>query len=347
MKTAIVILNWNGAALLHKFLPSVVEYSAEPDVSIIVADNSSTDGSLRLLEEEFPQVKVIPLKENYGFAQGYNLALKQVEADYYVLLNSDVEVSKNWLTPLTAFLSAHPEVSAVQPKILKYQEKEGEETISPPTFEYAGASGGFLDKYGYPYCRGRIFNEIEPDQGQYDDPIEVDWASGACLVVRARDYEEIGGLDARFFAHHEEIDLCWRLRLKGKHIFCLPESHVWHVGGASLPQGNPRKTYLNFRNNLVMIYKNISQERLDSVLRMRLWLDLLAAFSSLIAGHFADAKAIIKARQDFKNLQEQLYQDRNMLQDSRQLPSSAELRNLSIVWQYYVLRRRKWSSLVA
>ncbi len=344
MTAAVVILNWNGEALLRQFLPSVLKYTDPLVGSVYVADNASTDGSLRLLEESFPQVRVVPLAENYGFAEGYNRALAQIEADYFVLLNSDVEVADIWLTPLLAFLSAHPDVSAVQPKILKYSNPSPAET-APYSFEYAGAAGGFLDKYGYPFCRGRLFSTIEEDEGQYDEPMEVQWASGACLVVRADDYRLAGGLDGRFFAHHEEIDLCWRLRVMGKKIYCLPESKVFHVGGASLPQGSPRKTYLNYRNNLTLIYKNMPRQRVGKVLRMRCLLDNIAALKELLTGHLSEAQSIRKARKDFNNWKEQFKHERDMLQQSRQLSPKSDTTPLCLLWQYFVRNRKKWSAL--
>ncbi len=342
MKTAVVILNWNGEAVLRRFLPSVVAHSAGSDVSVIVADNASTDGSLRLLEEKFPSVRVIRLSENYGFAEGYNRALEQVDADCFVLLNSDVEVSRGWLAPLTAFLEKHPDVAAVQPKILKYDLAGKGKTNN---FEYAGASGGFIDKFGYPYCRGRLYGSVETDCGQYDEPMEIDWATGACMAVRAEDYLAAGGLDGNFFAHQEEIDLCWRLRIAGKRIFCLPQSKVWHVGGATLPQGNPRKTYLNFRNNLTMIYKNMPGERVGKVLFARRVLDNIKALQTFLTGHFAEAKAIRRARNDFKRLRKQYQNEREMIQNNRQLPAANDTRHISLIWQYFVRRRRTWNLL--
>ncbi len=331
---------------MRKFLPSVVRFSASEDVSVIVADNGSTDGSVAMLEKEFPSVRVIRLDENYGFAEGYNRALARVRADYYVLLNSDVEVSEGWLYPLTDFLSRNPEAAAVQPKILKYRPGCGKDG-GREFFEYAGAAGGYIDKYGYPYCRGRILSRLEEDAGQYDRTAEVDWASGACLVIRASDYEKAGGLDPGFFAHHEEIDLCWRLRIAGKRIYCLPESKVWHVGGATLPQGNPRKTYLNYRNNLTMIYKNAPEGRVAGILRVRRLLDCVSALRSLLSGRFREAGAVFRARRDFRSLKKQYKQQRDMIQKNRQLPGTSDTRNISVLWQYFVRGRRKWSELPA
>ena len=244
MKTAIVILNWNGRKMLEQYLPSVLEYSCD-EATVVVADNASTDDSLTFLNARYPQIQTIVLDQNYGFAEGYNRALKQVEAEYYVLLNSDVEVTPHWLSPLIAYMDSHAEVAACQPKLLSYVNKE--------KFEYAGASGGYLDRYGYPFCRGRLFDAVETDRGQYDDTAEVLWATGACLFIRSEDYWRVGGLDGRFFAHCEEIDLCWRLNIVGRKVICMPESKVYHLGGGTLPKGNPMKTFLNFRNNLTML----------------------------------------------------------------------------------------------
>ena len=226
MKVSIVILNWNGRAMLQRYLPSVVRYSQD-EAEVIVADNASTDDSLQWLANEFPQVRTIVLDQNYGFAGGYNKALKQVESEYYILLNNDVEVTHHWLTELIEEMDAREMVAACQPKLLSVNNKDA--------FEYAGAAGGFLDKYGYPYCRGRIFDKVEEDDGQYDTNSEIFWATGACLMIRSKDYWSVGGFDERFFAHNEEIDLCWRLQLKGRKIYCFPTSYVFHEGGGTLP----------------------------------------------------------------------------------------------------------------
>ena len=283
MKVSVVILNWNGSDMLRTFLPSVLAYSDEAE--ICVADNGSTDDSVEMLSREFPSVRLILLEQNYGFAEGYNKALQQVDAEYVVLLNSDVEVSEHWLQPLVTYLDAHPEVAACQPKIRSRRQKE--------YFEYAGASGGFMDAWGYPFCRGRIMQVVEEDRGQYDEVTPVFWATGAALFIRRRDYEQAGGLDGRFFAHMEEIDLCWRLRSRGRNIVCIPQSVVYHVGGATLKKENPRKTYLNFRNNLLMLYKNLPQPELDRVMRMRAFLDCVAAVSFLLQGSWANALSLI------------------------------------------------------
>lgn len=290
---AIVILNWNGVDLMRRFLPSVVTNSSDR-AEVIVADNGSTDDSCEMLGREFPTVRLIRLPENYGFAEGYNRALAQVDAPYFLLLNSDVEVPAGWLEPLLDYMEAHPEVAACQPKMLSYAERD--------RFEYAGAAGGYLDRYGYPFCRGRVFDTVERDEGQYDDVAPVLWASGAALMVRRQDWVSAGGLDGRFFAHMEEIDFCWRLRSRGRSIVCVPASRVYHVGGASLAQGNPRKTFLNFRNNLLMLYKNLPVRELRPVLRVRRWLDYVAAAKFLLTGDAANARAVFRARREFKRL---------------------------------------------
>ena len=336
-KVAIVILNWNGQKMLAKYLPNVVEYSRQ-DAEIWVADNCSSDQSMHLLETQFPQVKTIVLEQNFGFAEGYNRALKQIEAEYYVLLNSDVEVAHHWLTPLIEFMDSHPLVAACQPKLLAEYDKD--------SFEYAGACGGFLDKYGYPFCRGRIFDTVERDNGQYDYQQEVLWATGACMMIRSKDYWEAGGLDGRFFAHNEEIDLCWRLRLMGRKIYCIPESEVYHVGGGTLPKSNPMKTYLNFRNNLTMLYKNLSDKDLNHVMRMRWFLDYLAAWEMLILKHnWGDFRAIYKARKAFKAWKKDFDEDRRRIQEHRVSEHVKQVFDCSILWQYYVKGKKLFSSL--
>ena len=336
-KVAIVILNWNGQKMLAKYLPNVIEYSRQ-DAEIWVADNSSSDGSMHLLETQFPQVKTIVLEQNFGFAEGYNRALKQIDAEYYVLLNSDVEVSHHWLTPLIEFMDSHQQVAACQPKLLAEYDKD--------SFEYAGACGGFLDKYGYPFCRGRIFDTVERDKGQYDYQQEILWATGACMMIRSKDYWTAGGLDGRFFAHNEEIDLCWRLRLMGRKIYCIPESEVYHVGGGTLPKSNPMKTYLNFRNNLTMLYKNLSDTELVHVMRMRRFLDYLAAFETLVLNrNWGDFKAIFKARRAFKAWKHELDEDRRKIQASRVKEEVPQVYNLSIIWQYYAKGKKLFSQL--
>lgn len=291
VRTSVVILNWNGKKLLEQFLPSVVQHSLNEECNVIVADNASDDDSLEFLRTHYPDLPVIVLDKNYGFADGYNKALQQLDTEYLVLLNSDVETTPDWLQPLISYMDVHPGVAAVQPKIRSYKEKG--------RFEYAGASGGFIDRYGYPFCRGRILHVVEEDQSQYDTEIPVFWATGACLCIRKKDYTEAGGLDARFFAHMEEIDLCWRLNARGRKVMCVPSSVVYHVGGASLNQDNPKKMYLNFRNNLLMIYKNIPQRIYRSTFTIRFFFDILAWSRLMLKGHFKSACAVVDAYRDF------------------------------------------------
>lgn len=336
-KLAIVILNWNGASMLRQYLPSVLQYSHEEAV-VYVADNASTDDSLELLRQHFPEVELILFDKNWGFAEGYNKAFGQIDAEYYLLLNSDIEVTHHWLTPLLEFMDAHEEVAACQPKLLSMADRD--------QFEYAGASGGFLDRYGYPFCRGRIFDTVERDNGQYDYQSEVLWATGAALCVRARIYKEVGGLDSRFFAHNEEIDMCWRMRLLGYKIYCLPESIVYHVGGGTLPKSNPMKTYLNFRNNLTMLYKCLSDNDLRPVMRWRWWLDYLAAWQMLVLKrNVGDFKAVYRARRDFRRWRKDFLADREQIQQSRVQNELPEQRSFSLLWQYYVKGRKRFSEL--
>lgn len=290
MRTAVVILNWNGRNFLRKFLPSVIEHNP-PDVRIIVADNASHDDSVEMLRREFPQVEIIQNKNNGGFAKGYNDALAQVEADYYVLLNSDIEVTSGWIEPVINLMESDKSIVACQPVIRSYHSKE--------LFEYAGAAGGFIDEFGYPFCRGRLFQQIEVDLGQYDDIREVFWATGACLFVRADLFRNNGGFDEDFFAHMEEIDFCWRMKHLGYKIMVCPQSKVYHVGGGTLPKKSSFKTYLNMRNNITLLYKNLPAERLKFVFFSRLVLDGVAAFKFLIDGGFGDFWAVIRAHMSF------------------------------------------------
>ena len=337
MKTAIVILNWNGRKMLEQYLPSVIEYSRD-DATIIVADNASSDDSLAFLQTRYPEVQTIVLDQNYGFADGYNRALKQVEAEYYVLLNSDVEVTHHWLEPLVEYMDAHEEVAACQPKLLSYVDKG--------KFEYAGASGGYIDRYGYPFCRGRLFDSVENDNGQYDYATSVLWATGACLFIRSKDYWLADGLDSRYFAHNEEIDLCWRLHIMGRQVVCLPDSVVYHLGGGTLPKGNPQKTFLNFRNNLTMLYKCLPEDELKHVMRWRWFLDYLAAWQTLILNrNYGDFKAIYRARRAFKHWKKDFAADRERIQQSRAVAEIPERKRYSLLWQYYAKGIRRYSDL--
>ncbi len=283
---AIVILNWNGRSFLQKFLPLVILHSPKW-VSIVVADNGSTDDSVGLLKSQYPKVRIIELEKNQGYSGGYNMALQQVEAEYYVLLNSDLELTQNWLEPLIDYLENNKQTAAVQPKILSWHERE--------YFEYAGASGGFIDLFGFPFCRGRILNILEKDNGQYDDSSEVLWATGACLVVRSEAFWQGNGFDERFFAHFEEIDLCWRLKNMGYSVVAVPQSVVYHVGGGTLPNINPLKTFLNFRNSLWCITKNLPGRFYYPLLPIRLSMDVVAAFVFLFKGQTRDFLAVFKA----------------------------------------------------
>lgn len=323
--------------MLRRFLPSVVEYSAGEGVEVCVADNASTDDSVELLRREFPAVRLILLDRNYGFAEGYNLAFREVEAEYVVLLNSDVEVTPRWLEPLTTFMDAHPEVAACQPKLLNQRNKA--------YFEYAGAAGGYLDKYGYPFCRGRIFDVVEEDNGQYDTVEPVFWVSGAAMFIRLKDYREAGGLDKDFFAHMEEIDLCWRLRSRGKQLMYLPQSKVFHVGGATLNKDNPRKTFLNFRNNLLMLYKNLPETELKPVLCIRGWLDRLAALVFFLKGERGNAKAVFQARKEFKKLRTAYAPLRKENLEKTVAHSIPQRTSYSILWKFHACGRKLFSQL--
>ena len=329
---SVVILNWNGSAMLQRFLPSVIRYSEEAE--IIVADNGSTDHSIDLLQEKFPSVRILPFRENYGFAEGYNRAIQQIETPYVLLLNDDVEVTPHWLQPLLAFMNHHPEVAACQPKILSETQRE--------LFEYAGACGGFIDHLGYPYCRGRIFNHVEKDRGQYDQVCPIFWATGAALLVRTDVFRKEGGLDKRFFAHMEEIDFCWRLRSRNYGIYCIPQSTVYHVGGGTLPKSHPRKTFLNFRNNLLMLYKNLPEERLNSTLRIRYFLDLVAALKMLLSGQAKESMAIVKALRTFFKIRHDFDRERKENLQKQQLKDIPEMRNESLLVAFYLKKKKKF-----
>ena len=337
-KTSVVILNWNGAKLLKQFLPTVLMHTQTEDCEVVVADNSSTDNSIEVLRQQFPNVKLILLDKNYGFAEGYNRALQQVDSKYVVLLNSDVETSPNWLNPLIEHLEQNRDVAAVQPKILSYANKA--------MFEYAGAAGGFIDRYGYPFCRGRILHKLEEDRGQYDKPIDIFWATGACLCMRRADYMETGGLDGDFFAHMEEIDLCWRLLARGKKVVCLPQSKVYHVGGASLNSESPRKVHLNFRNNLLMIYKNATQTKLIEVLLIRIVLDTAAAAHFLVQGKWKHAKAVGEAYSDFIKMKPAFKPKRKYNLNKTIQTNIPQLYKGSMLFDFYFRRKRKYSDII-
>lgn len=336
-KVAVVILNWNGCEMLRSFLPSVVSCSETEGAVVYVADNGSTDASVQLVRKDFPMVRLILLDKNRGFADGYNEALRQVDAEYVVLLNSDVEVTRHWLRPLLDYMDAHQEVAACQPKLLSWRDKTA--------FEYAGAAGGFIDRYGYPFCRGRIMGVVEKDEGQYDSPVPVFWATGAALFIRLKDYWEAGGLDGRFFAHMEEIDLCWRLRARGRLLMCVPQSVVYHVGAATLKKENPRKTYLNFRNNLLMLYKNLPAGELNGVMRVRWLLDQVAALFFLLKGQWDNACAVWRARREFRRIRPSFHPSRQ--ENEKKICESVipERAAYSILVRYYLMGKKRFSDL--
>lgn len=321
IKVSVVILNWNGEKLLREFLPSVIAHTPEW-AEIVVIDNDSKDTSLAILRNEFPSVRIVINHSNLGFAGGYNTGLRKLNSEYFVLLNSDVAVSKDWLQPMINFLDQHKDFVAVQPKILSYR--------SPDQFEYAGASGGFIDHLGFPFCRGRILNTLEKDDGQYNQAVECFWASGACFTVRAVDFFIAGGFDERFFAHMEEIDLCWRFRNVGFKIGVVPQSEVFHLGGGSLNALNPRKTFLNFRNNYLMIWKNSTNKEFRIIMRRRFLLDKLAVLNYMAHFRFAHAKAALKAKKEFRKMKPEFLQVIEKVQQKEKVVYSR-----SIIWTYY------------
>ena len=333
-KVAVVILNWNGAPLLRRYLPSVVANTNRQVADVIVADNGSTDQSLALLAVQFPEVKVIHLEENFGFAEGYNRALAQLPYRYTVLLNSDVRTPAGWVEPLYEYMEKHPEVGACQPKLLK--DDDGEQ----PLFEYSGAVGGYLDCHGYPFCRGRLFASVEADYGQYDreEPYDVFWATGAALMVRTEVYRKAGGLDSFFFAHMEEIDLCWRIHLLGYKVKCVTQSYVYHYGGASLPSSSPRKTYLNFRNNLFLLYKNLPKADGKRMLLVRRLYDTLSIVMFIVTFQWANARAVIRAHNHYRrscHRYDGIQPEVNLL---KTMPEAQR----NIVVEYYLKGRRKF-----
>lgn len=321
-KVAVVILNYNGQKFLETFLPSVVIHN--DGYEIIVADNASTDDSVNLLKTKFADIKIIQLANNDGFAGGYNNALKEIEAEYYILLNSDVEVTPNWTKSIIDLMDTDKSIAACQPKILSYQQKTH--------FEYAGAAGGYIDWLGYPFCRGRIFDSYEEDKGQYNDTKEIFWATGACMFVRAEIFQQLNGFDTNFFAHMEEIDLCWRIKNQGNRILYSSASTVYHVGGGTLHKSNPRKTFLNYRNGLAMLYKNLPSNRLFSTIFLRLILDGISGVKLLIDGSLADVWAIIKAHFAFYAMIPKL---------ERKAPKQVnQIYQESIVWEYFVKKQK-------
>ncbi|MCK9450314.1 MAG: glycosyltransferase family 2 protein [Bacteroidales bacterium] len=331
-KVAVVILNFNGKRFLERFLPGVIAHSHDT-AEIIVADNASSDDSVSFLEKKYPDVRLIQNAKNDGFSTGYNLALKQVEADYYILLNSDIEVTPNWIKPLIDLMESDPLIAACQPKIRSLEQ--------PERFEYAGAGGGFIDKFGYPFCRGRLFLHLEEDLGQYDDDLEVFWASGACMFVRADLYHQHGGLDDSFFAHMEEIDFCWRMKNQGFKIMYSGKSTVFHIGGGTLPKKSSRKTYLNFRNNLSLLYKNLPQKQLFRVIFLRLILDGVASLKFLFEAGFADFFAVMRAHLHFYRKLPQLRKKRSNIHPH---PVNRVYQK-NIVFEHFVLKKKCFTSL--
>lgn len=326
-KIAVIILNYNGVHWLERFLDQVIKNS--PEAEVIVTDNASSDNSISFLKEHFPKTRLIQNKNNDGYAGGYNKALSQVNADYFVLLNTDVEVSSNWIIPVIDLMDKDPKIAACQPKIKQYHNKA--------FFEYAGACGGFLDKFGFPYCRGRIFETLEEDKGQYDNVMEVFWATGACLFIRASSFFEIGGFDDEFFAHMEEIDLCWRLQKSGYKIMCQPKSVVYHVGGGTLNSSSSFKTYLNYRNNLYMLYKNLEKNRFSIIFR-RMALDGLSSIKFLMDGKPKHILAILRAHISF-------YAKISTLKRKRSKLKKSNLDDFSIIYKYFVRKKKTYSDL--
>ncbi len=335
VQTAVVILNWNGVNFLEKFLPSVCRYS-ESEASIYVIDNASNDNSVAFLHTNYPQVKIIQNTSNGGFSKGYNEGLAQIEAKYFVLLNSDVEVSSGWISPIIKMMESDSEIAACQPKIKSYHQKN--------YYEYAGACGGFMDNYYYPFCRGRILDSVEEDTGQYDTSMEVFWASGASLFVRADLYKQLGGLDEDFFAHMEEIDLCWRLKNEGYKIMVCHQSTVYHVGGGTLSKINPRKTFLNFRNNLFIITKNVAKNKLYSTLFKRMLLDGIAAFKFFFSGSASHAQAVLKAHLEFYSYFQKMKKKRNPLLSFQNKALKTHYKK-SVIWEYYICKHKKYSEI--
>ena len=338
MSIAIVILNWNGEKFLQQFLPVLIKHTILPGAEIIVADNASTDSSLLVLKEQFPTVRIIVLDNNYGFAGGYNKAMAQIEADYYVLLNSDVEVTHNWLNPIINYMVENKDVAACQPKILSFYNRSH--------FEHAGAAGGYIDRFGFPFCRGRVLGYTEEDNGQYDSIEDVFWASGACLIVRSELYWKVGGMDDDFFAHMEEIDLCWRLKSRGYRIVCIPKSSVFHIGGGTLNVESPHKTYLNFRNNLLMLYKNLPSKVLRKIMFLRFLFDYAAAFQLFISGKPHNALSVFKARKDYIRMLPDFESKRkeNIFFSTTENPT--QILKKSIVLSYYLKGKKTFQSLI-
>lgn len=337
IKTAVVILNWNGRKFLEKFLPGVVTNTAAPDTSVIIADNGSEDDSVEWVTVNHPDLQIIRLDSNYGYAGGYNRALQQVDAEYYILLNSDVEVEPGWAEKLVTFMDLHPNVGACQPKIMSYS--------SRTSFEYAGAAGGYIDSLGYPFCRGRIFSTVEEDIGQYDDTREIFWASGSCMAVRGAAFEQCDGFDESFFVHMEEIDLCWRMQNAGYTVCYFPHSVVWHVGGGTLGYGSPSKIYYNFRNSLIMLAKNLPSRHLRRTIIIRQVLDGVAAIRLLFTEGRDAAASVVRAHRDFRKHRTAIRTFRSLAPGTEIFHYPHTLMNKYLIFEYYVRRRKIFSEL--
>jgi len=337
IKTAVVILNWNGIGWLQKFLETAVRFSKRSDTELYVADNSSTDGSAEWVSQNFSDVRTIRFDSNHGFAGGYNLALKQIDARYFVLLNSDAEVTQGWLDPMIKHLDQNPDVAACQPKIRSYLNRDH--------FEYAGAAGGFIDKFGYTFCRGRIFEHVEKDNGQYDNETDIFWSSGACMMIRSEAWEKCGGFDVNFFAHMEEVDLCWRFHLSGYRVSFIPGSTVYHAGGGVLPYDSKLKTYLNFRNNLYLLYKNLPDKNLHRTIFIRKILDGVAAIVFIFRGRPGNARSVWKAHIDYYKNLKSLKAGRRSVKNMTINKSEGLMVNKSIVFRFYIKGQKTFSSL--
>jgi len=331
-KTAVVILNWNGSKFLQQFLHGIIQNSKNV-ADVIIADNASTDGSIEFLRKEFPDLTVIRNSRNEGFSKGYNEALRLIQADYYILLNSDIEVTPGWITPLITMMERDKSIAICQPKIKSYSERE--------KFEYAGAAGGFIDKFGYPFCRGRLFQSLETDHGQYDQEAEIFWATGACMAVRASNFKQLDGFDDDFFAHMEEIDLCWRAKNQGIKIMYCPHSEVFHIGAGTLPRKSALKTYLNIRNNIMMLYKNLPRKRLYIVLGLRCILDMMAALKFLVDGGIKDFWAVFRAYWSFYSRIRRHYRKRKKLYHG----NVSNIYRGSIVIEYFIKRKKRFTEL--
>ncbi len=336
-EVAIVILNWNGETFLEQFLPGLIDRSQLPGVEIIVADNRSSDGSAAMMQKKFSDIRVISLDKNHGFAGGYNMALQQVKAKYYLLLNSDIEVQENWLNPLLSFMNSNSKVAACSPVLLDYHKRT--------KYEYAGAAGGYIDKYGYPFCRGRIFYTVEEAGNFPKKPVEVFWTTGACMLIRSECFREAGGFDESFFAHMEEVDLCWRLKNMGHQVAIVPDSAVYHVGGGTLPKENPFKTYLNFRNNLLLLYKNLPDKTVSKTIRKRKLMDGLAAIMFLAYFKFGDFRAVIKAHGAFRKMKNSYRKQRNIEASVTRRSDHPEMYQKSVVYDYFFAGRKHFRDL--